>query len=251
MLIEAIDAQVQDLDGLVTLLDDIERAIGPSDLDRFLGKSSTVELAGLMAWCGAELARMEGEMAGKGMSVSDYARHRGVSRRAVYDALAAGRIQKLPDGTIDATAADATWSLSARARVDAAPTPDPVQGRGPGARQSAFTGIATGAPASLQAALIQATIVEKTINARAKKLKLDKDEGALVPAESARLVVAYVGRLAQRKLLDIAANVTSKVVSEARAAQSIVDAEREVRRILDEQHRLVLEEIAREPPPCC
>src|SRR2546422_3107051 len=46
------------------------------------------------------------------MPVAAYARHRKVSRRAVYDALAAGRITRLAAGTIDAAAADRAWTAN-------------------------------------------------------------------------------------------------------------------------------------------
>ena len=43
------------------------------------------------------------------MTVTEYARHRGVSRQAVYKALAARRIQRDRDGRIDAQTADRRW----------------------------------------------------------------------------------------------------------------------------------------------
>ena len=76
------------------------------------------------------------------MSVAAYAHHRGVSRRAVYDALEAGRITRLPDGMIDPEAADQDWRdktshvggkrqgtpRSARRRGTAFPEPEVVRG---------------------------------------------------------------------------------------------------------------------------
>jgi hypothetical protein len=50
-----------------------------------------------------------------GLSARAYARHRGVSHTAVQKALRAGRISALPDGTINPTAADATWNAVAEA----------------------------------------------------------------------------------------------------------------------------------------
>ena len=38
---------------------------------------------------------------GKGLTITAYARHRGVSHVAVIKAIKAGRIEKEPDGTID------------------------------------------------------------------------------------------------------------------------------------------------------
>ena len=42
-----------------------------------------------------------------GLSIRAYARHRGVTDTAVHKAIRSGRIQALPDGTIDADQADA------------------------------------------------------------------------------------------------------------------------------------------------
>lgn len=47
--------------------------------------------------------------AGPGCSVRTYARRLGVSENSVYKALASGRIQKEPDGSIDPVKADAKW----------------------------------------------------------------------------------------------------------------------------------------------
>lgn len=44
-----------------------------------------------------------------GMGIREYGRHKGVSGQAVSKALATGRIQKEPDGTIDPVKADVLW----------------------------------------------------------------------------------------------------------------------------------------------
>jgi hypothetical protein len=44
-----------------------------------------------------------------GLSITEYARHRGVSHVAVLKAIKAGRITKGTDGTIDPALADASW----------------------------------------------------------------------------------------------------------------------------------------------
>ncbi|MBF0339677.1 MAG: hypothetical protein HQL95_01775 [Magnetococcales bacterium] len=47
-----------------------------------------------------------------GMSVSEYAKHRGVSHVAVLKAIKVGRIIKDPDGTIDQKKADKSWDAN-------------------------------------------------------------------------------------------------------------------------------------------
>ena len=43
------------------------------------------------------------------MNVSEYAKHRGCSRQAIYKAVATGRISRERDGLIDPAKADAAW----------------------------------------------------------------------------------------------------------------------------------------------
>src|SRR3989442_9132697 len=56
-------------------------------------------------------------------TVAEYARHRRCSRRAVYDALRAGRIARLPGGRIDPVAADRAWKVNTLAHVGGKPRP--------------------------------------------------------------------------------------------------------------------------------
>jgi hypothetical protein len=46
------------------------------------------------------------------MTVTDYARHRGISRRSVHRALAEGRIHREPDGTLDPERCDRDWQAN-------------------------------------------------------------------------------------------------------------------------------------------
>ena len=66
------------------------------------------------------------------MTVSEYARHRGVSRQAVHKALAAGRITRDGAGWIEVQAADRQWEEST----------DPLRG-GPPARSTDTQGADT------------------------------------------------------------------------------------------------------------
>src|SRR2546426_5178487 len=47
-----------------------------------------------------------------GLSQRGYARHRGVTHRAVQKAIKTGRITTSPDGTIDPARADAQWTAN-------------------------------------------------------------------------------------------------------------------------------------------
>ena len=57
------------------------------------------------------------------MTVAEYAGHRRCSRRAVYDALRAGRIARLPGGRIDAKVADRAWKVNTLGHVGGKPQP--------------------------------------------------------------------------------------------------------------------------------
>lgn len=57
-----------------------------------------------------------------GLTQAAYARHRGVSPAAVTYALQAGRIRKLPDGTIDPADADAMWEANTKTPQNTAQT---------------------------------------------------------------------------------------------------------------------------------
>ncbi len=48
-------------------------------------------------------------MSGSRLSISAYARHRGVSRQAVHLAIRTGRIRRCADGKIDPVVADREW----------------------------------------------------------------------------------------------------------------------------------------------
>src|SRR5258705_10241242 len=55
-------------------------------------------------------------MSGEPMSLRAYARHRGVSLRAVQKALQSGRISAREDGRLDADVADANWARNTAPR---------------------------------------------------------------------------------------------------------------------------------------
>jgi hypothetical protein len=54
------------------------------------------------------------------MSRTDFAASQGVTRQAIDQAIAAGRLPVAPDGRIDLDAADATWGQRRRARGEGA-----------------------------------------------------------------------------------------------------------------------------------
>src|SRR5271168_472174 len=71
------------------------------------------------------------------MSLRAYARHRGVSLRAVQKALASGRIAAREDGRLDAEAADTNWARNTAPRPRPASTPTTKASPSPASPQSA------------------------------------------------------------------------------------------------------------------
>jgi hypothetical protein len=57
----------------------------------------------------------------EGLTIVEYAAHRGVGRRTVQRALAEGRIQRASHGRIDPAAADRAWAAYTRANRPVAP----------------------------------------------------------------------------------------------------------------------------------
>src|SRR5579859_727743 len=71
------------------------------------------------------------------MSLRAYARHRGVSLRAVQKALASGRINAREDGRLDAEVADANWARNTAPRPRPASKPANKPASEPASPQSA------------------------------------------------------------------------------------------------------------------
>jgi hypothetical protein len=112
-----------------------------------------------------------------GLSLRAFARTRGVTHQTVRKAIARGRLVPLPDGTIDAAAAEHTWPRGApSARHDVPPA-------GPGASTpDAFD----------PRALDRARWVKTTIEAQRARLELEHRRGALIDRDRAtRKAFAY------------------------------------------------------------
>jgi hypothetical protein len=61
------------------------------------------------------------------VSLRGYARHRGVSLKAVQKAIQSGRIQTTPEGKVDVESADANWQRNTAPRPTAPPAPSVVR----------------------------------------------------------------------------------------------------------------------------
>ena len=161
----------------------------------------------------------------KGLSITAYARHRGVSHVAVLKAIKAGRIEKEPDGTIDPAKADAAWERNTNkaqkrkvekpADADAHVGP-PIVNSGPSFAQS--------------------RAIKEAYNARLAKLEYEEKSGALVRTDTVK--VAWFNAL--RVLRDRALNLPDRLAP-------LLAAETDpkiVRDLLEEELRTVLTDAA-------
>lgn len=168
----------------------------------------------------------------KGLTITAYARHRGVSHVAVLKAIKAGRIEKEADGTIDPEKADAAWARNtnqaqqrkapkqsepSRNDVEAeAPVGPPIVNSGPNFAQS--------------------RAIKEAYNARLAKLSYEEKSGALVRTDSVK--VAWFNTL--RVLRDRALNLPDRLAP-------ILAAETDpkvVRDMLEDELRSILNDAA-------
>ena len=185
-----------------------------------------------------------------GMSVSAYAKHRGVSRQAVYKAIKAGRIAQNDDGSIDAGKADRDWSTNS----DPAKKREPVAFSG-GVEQAPSTGALGNDPKPSQrtAGFAQSAAPAQGLDynrLRGQKLATDIARGqlALREAQGELIKKAEVKSLLfarARQDRDMVLNFSNRFGAQV-AAETGADA-RLVMAALDKYLRDLLEEMAAQP----
>lgn len=163
-----------------------------------------------------------------GLSIRAYARHRGVSHVAVKKAIDTGRITPLPDGTIDAEAADAQWARNTvqprRAPAHNTPTPQRTQGRPePEIPEPVPAPLATGGTS-----LLQARTVNEVLRAQLNKVELAQRKGELVDRAQAVSHVFKLARTERDAWLNwparIAAQMAARLNVDAHALHVALDA---------------------------
>ena len=128
------------------------------------------------------------------LSISAYARHRGVSHVAVLKAIKAGRIEKEPDWTIDAAKADAAWKQNTnqaqkrKTEKDVAPAPErpvdpPIVNSGPSFAQS--------------------RAIREAYNARLAKLAYEERSGSLVKIDMIKVAWFNTLRVLRDRVLNM------------------------------------------------
>jgi hypothetical protein len=172
----------------------------------------------------------------EGLSITAYARHRGVSHVAVLKAIKAGRIEKEPDGTINPAKADAAWERNTNQAQKRKPTKSNEPSRhehAPEPQAEAPVGppIVNSGPS-----FAQSRAIKEAYNARLAKLAYEEKSGALVRTDSIK--VAWFNTL--RVLRDRALNLPDRLAP-------LLAAETDpkvVRDLLEEELRTILNDAA-------
>jgi hypothetical protein len=143
-----------------------------------------------------------------GLSIRAYARHRGVTDTAVHKAIRSGRIEALPDGTIDSDQADVQWARNTSSPKSGTQRPT-VKVRVPevdgdvggdrggdrsGTGAASNTSSGGGAGGAGGTSLLQARTVNEVVKAQTNKVRLARLKGELIDRPQA---IAHVFKLAR------------------------------------------------------
>ena len=174
------------------------------------------------------------------MSLRAYARHRGVALSAVQKALATGRIQSEPDGSIDPPRADAQWDR--HTRTSQPTTPKVTTVRPPAVSQPAAP------PPMPQASddargvdYHKARAVRETYSARLAKLEFEERTGKLISKDEVDIKYFQLARQLRDRMQQIPRKVAPEIVALVVADPDV----RGVTDILDVAIREALEDLAR------
>lgn len=164
---------------------------------------------------------------GLAVGISDYARHRRCTRKAVYDALRDGVIALDTDGKIDVATADAAWS------ANRAPEPPQLRGSRGASRDDGDEDTDDGGEsrnaADTRRARAQADLAE---------IKAAEARGELVGAAQVERDAYEAARITRDRVMTVPARVTAIM----RAAGSDAEA----RRLLEDELRSALRSAADE-----
>lgn len=168
----------------------------------------------------------------KGLSITAYARHRGVSHVAVLKAIKAGRIEKEFDGSIDSVKADAAWARN----TNQSQQRKSVKRNEP-QRNEVETETPVGPPiVNSGPSFAQSRAIKEAYNARLAKLSYEEKSGALVRTDNVK--VAWFNTL--RVLRDRTLNLPDRLAP-------LLAAETDpkiVRELLEEELRIILNDAA-------
>ena len=171
-----------------------------------------------------------------GLSIRDYAKHRGVSPPAVLKAIRSGRISQEPDGTIDPVKADSAWDRNTnpaqqRKPKTAQPTP-PAQAVTPTSPAQAVTPMAKPPSAPNYQA---SRAVKETYSARLAKLEYEKRSEKLISRDEVKIEAFNLGRRVRDRLMNIPHRMGAVLAAETDAAH--------IEHLIEDELRIALEEL--------
>ncbi len=170
-----------------------------------------------------------------GLSRRAYARHRGVAENAVRKAIAAGRIELEPDGTIDVAKADQAWTRRTdpgqqRPQTKRNEWPSPAAGRA-AATQSSADEVKPVPAAAVEAVrdrlreadepppaggmnYVTARTANEVIKAQERRLRLGKLKGELIDRAKATTTVFTLARRERDSWVQWPARVAALIAAE-------------------------------------
>lgn len=177
----------------------------------------------------------------EGLSLRAYARHRGVSLKAVQKAVASRRITLTPEGKVEPETADAAWAANTdptkpRNSVTGNPKHRRVPGEpstpmssGPSNGPHEGSGEATRLPSAGGEGYVTARTRRENIRARREWIALERDTGALISADEVRAACFAEARRARDRLRALPAELAPVValLSDPR------ECERAIQKLID------------------
>lgn len=164
----------------------------------------------------------------RGITQREFARRMGVSPQAVHKRVAAGRLSRLADGTLDPAQAEREWHATRNPDIEAeAAAAAPSPGRQAG-------GAAPGTYA-------QAKTADTVYRARLRQLEYETRAGTYVRADATAQLWYDLARSVRTRLMAIPTRVAAEL-----AAMSDVHA---IRTLLDDEVRTALVELSEDASP--
>jgi hypothetical protein len=177
------------------------------------------------------------------MSLRAYARHRGVSLRAVQKAIASGRIAARKDGRLDAATADANWARNT--------APRPIPAAKPPAKRPVIVPTPEGAhhhaaprpavrepvePPRLESGLeySKARAVKESYLARLAKIDFEERTGKLVSRDEMRVAAFNKYRTFRDGMLNIPDRLAAVLAAESDPRRTHELLSTEIRKTLEE-----------------
>jgi len=152
-----------------------------------------------------------------GLSIRAYARYRGITDKAVRKAIQSGRIQTLPDGTIDATQADIDWHANTDPAKQRKPTNDPEAFR---SVQETLRG--NGRSPSSLTTFEQARTAHEIAKAHLARLQLQEKKESLINKDKVKAQVFRLGRQLRDAWVNWPSRISSQMASELQVDEHLM-----------------------------